>query len=152
APERPTTATLIAAVPTPSPVPAQDYSYTDCNNPYGWQYCQEYYDYAPYSYYGYSFPYYAYSIPVGFGFRFFHHHAFHPVFHRFFHGWGFHRGFPGGFHGGFPRGRFHAGFRGGVSMAAVVVTAGIADALIGLPIALTPGCRAGARAAPHFQR
>jgi len=113
APERPTAATLIAAVPTPTPVPVQDDSYTDCNNPYYWQYCQEYYDYAPYSYYGYSFPYYAYGIPVGFGFRFFHHHDFHHGFHRVFHGGGFHRGFPGGFRGSFPGGRFHAGFRGG---------------------------------------
>jgi uncharacterized membrane protein YgcG len=113
APERPTAATLIAADSAPAPVQAQGYSYIDCNNPYYWQYCQEYYDrdneyYAPYIYYDYSFPYYAYGVPVGvgFGFRFFHHHDFH-------HG-GFHRGFHGGgFHGDFPGGRFHGGFRGG---------------------------------------
>jgi len=131
APEQPRAATLIAADSAPAPVQAQGYSYIDCNNPYYWQYCQEYYDryneyYVPYSYYDYSFPYYAYGVPVGvgFGFRFFHHHDFHHGgFHRRFHGGGFHGGFPGGgfhggfpgagFHGDFPGGRFHGGFRGG---------------------------------------
>jgi hypothetical protein len=94
APAQPTAATLIAAVPIP--VPAQDY-----------------YDYAPYSYDDYSLPYSAYGVPVGFGFRFFHHHGFHHGgFHRAFRGGGFPRvGFiPGGrFHGGFRGGGFHAG-------------------------------------------
>jgi hypothetical protein len=108
APAQPTAATLIAAVPAPVPPQTQDYSYTDCNNPYYAQYCQEYY--APYNYYDYSFPYYAYGVPVGFGFRFFHRHAFHRKFHSV----GFHGGLPSnGFHGGFPGGRFHGGFRGG---------------------------------------
>jgi hypothetical protein len=109
APEQPTAATPIAADWAPAPVQAQGYSYIDCNNPYYWQYCQEYYDwsneyYTPYSYYDYSFPYYAYGVPVGvgFGFRFFHHHNFHHD--------GFRRGFPGGgFHVGFRGGGFHGG-------------------------------------------
>jgi hypothetical protein len=110
APEQPAAATLVAADSAPAPVQAQGYSYIDCDNPYYGQYCQEHYgyneDYAPYGYYDYSFPNYAYGVPVGFGFRFFHHHDFH-------HG-GFHRGFHGGgFHGDFPGGRFHGGFRGG---------------------------------------
>jgi hypothetical protein len=101
APAQPMPATLIAAMPAPVPTQMQDYSYTDCNNPYYAQYCQEYY--APYDY---SFPYYAYGVSAGFGF--FHHRDFH------------HRGFHPGFHsGGVPRvgfmpaGRFHGGFRGG---------------------------------------
>ena len=77
-------ATLIAAIPTPAPV--QD-------------------DYAPYSYDDYSSPYYAYGVPVGSDFRFFHHHDFHHA--------GFHRAFPGGgFRGGFPAGRVRGGFHG----------------------------------------
>ena len=100
APEQPTAAPLIAAVPVPVPVQTQGYSYIDCNNPYYAQYCQEYY--APYSYYDYSLPYYVYGVPVGFGFRFFHHRDFH-------HG-GFRRGFPGG---GFHHAGFHGGFHGG---------------------------------------
>jgi hypothetical protein len=99
APEQPTAATLIAAVPAPVAAQTQDYSYTDCNNPYYAQYCQEYY--APYDY---SFPYYAYGVPAGFGF--FHHHDLHQG--------GFHRGFHGVPRVGFvPGGRFHGGFRGG---------------------------------------
>jgi hypothetical protein len=113
APAQPMPATLIAAMPAPVPTQMQDYSYTDCNNPYYAQYCQEYY--APYDYYDYSLPYYGYGVPVGFGFRFFHHHAFHHGgFHRGFHGGGFQGGFHGGvFHGGFPGGGFHVGFLGG---------------------------------------
>jgi len=85
-PPMPTAATLIAAVPGPAPV-------------------QDYYDYAPYSYDDYLLPYYAYGVPVGFGFRFFHHHDFHPrAFHRAFRN--------GGFPGVFPGGRIHAAFHG----------------------------------------
>ena len=103
-PVQPTAATLIVAVPVPVPVQPQGYSYADCNNPYYAQSCQEY-D-APYSDYDSSLPYYAYGVPVGFGFRFSHHHDFHHGFHRGFRG--------GGFHGGFPGGGFHlAGFHGG---------------------------------------
>jgi hypothetical protein len=110
-PVQPTAATLIAAVPAPVPVQAQGYSYTDCDNPYYAQYCHEYY--APYSYYDYSLPSYAYGVPlaVGFGFKFFHQHNFHQGrFHRGFHGVGFHGRFPGG---GFRQAGFHgAGFHG----------------------------------------
>ena len=87
--QQPAAATFIAADSAPAPVQAQDYSYIDCNNPYYWQYCQE-----PYGYY-------AYGIPVGLGFRFFHRHDFHRGLHRAFHGGGFHAGLRGtGFHGG----------------------------------------------------
>jgi hypothetical protein len=123
APEQPTAAALIAAEAAPAPVQAQGYSDIDCNNPYYWQSCQEHYgyneDYAPYGYSDYSFPYYAYGVPVGVGFRFksFHHHDFHHGgFHSGFHGGGFHGGgfHGGGFHGGgFHGGGFHGGgFRG----------------------------------------
>jgi hypothetical protein len=84
----PMAATLIAAAPTPTPV-------------------QDYDDYAPYSYDDYSFPYFAYGVPVGFGF--FHHHGFHHHgFHRPFHSGGFHGGF-GRVHGAFHSVAFHAG-------------------------------------------
>ena len=93
----------------PAPVQAQGYSYVDCNNPYYYQYCQEYnawYNqyYTPYNYgyaapyYAYGAPYYGYGVPValglglGFGLGGFHHH----------HGF---RG--GGFRGGGGGGRHH---------------------------------------------
>ena len=90
-PPVPRAATLIAAIPTPVPV-------------------QDYYDYAPYSYDDYSLPYYAYGVPVGSGFRFFHHHDVH---HSRFRGGGFHGGFPAGrVRGGFPGAGFHSGAGG----------------------------------------
>ena len=87
----PRAATLIAALPTPAPV-------------------HDYYEYAPYSYDDYSLPYYAYGVPVGFGFRFFHHHDSHRgAFHRDFRSGGFPRGFPGGrVHGALHGVGFHA--------------------------------------------
>lgn len=77
-------AALLAAggLLAPAPVQAQGYPYIDCNNPYYYQYCQDYaawYNqyYAPHSY-AYANPYYAYGVPlgVGAGFGFFH-HRFH---------------------------------------------------------------------------
>src|SRR5215472_14765870 len=97
---------LAAVMWQAQPVQAQGYPSVDCNNPYYYEYCQQYYSwydqyYAPYSY-AYSYPYYyGYGVPVavGLGFGFFHnHHRFHhDGFHHGFHGGGFHGG---GGHGG----------------------------------------------------
>lgn len=96
--------------------PSQPAAAIDCNNPYYFQYCQEYDawasqyysapDYADlYPYYDYPY-YYGYGLPAGaaIGFRFAHHHGnFHGGVHGGqFHGGGSHDGgsHGGGFHGG----------------------------------------------------
>jgi hypothetical protein len=90
------------------PAQAQAYPSVDCNNPYYYQYCQDYdawnnQYYSPYGYGG-AYPYYGYGFHGG---------GFHG---GGFHGGGFRGGDfrGGGFHGGGSRGGgFHGGGHGG---------------------------------------